>query len=260
MANSLSGLVGLTVGLPCSQVGTLFASVALVRIPNSYPGGFFGDGAPEPSLDPACCGRSVPEAGPISRSACFSPQEPRSLVTRPSPGRVRPVLNSAVLRSGELGASRHETGLGEPPERDEQLAGERHDHHPADPPTGSRSALVEPLAERAIRLIAQPAPRHLDELCPDPCLTVAVDPLVALRVSARPRGWRHTDPARVQMGNLGLHHRPGHDRGRLWTPMLSPASGDLNRVNGAALLNANTRSGYYKRTIPLYLQEKFVIS
>ena len=36
----LSGLVGLTVGLPCSQVGTLFASVALVRIPNSYPGGF----------------------------------------------------------------------------------------------------------------------------------------------------------------------------------------------------------------------------
>ena len=29
-------------------------------------GRFFGDGAPEPSLDPACCGRSVPEAGPIS--------------------------------------------------------------------------------------------------------------------------------------------------------------------------------------------------
>ena len=27
-------------------------------------------------------------------------------------------------------------------------------------------------------------------------LTVAADPLVALRVSARPRGWRHTDPAR----------------------------------------------------------------
>ena len=40
MANWLSGLVGLTVDLPCSQVGTLFASVALVRIPNSYPGGF----------------------------------------------------------------------------------------------------------------------------------------------------------------------------------------------------------------------------
>ena len=76
------------------------------------------------------------------------------------------------------------------------LRASAHDHHPADPSTGPRSALVEPLAERAIRLIAQPAPRHLDELCPDPCWTVAADPLVALRVSARPRGWRHTDPAR----------------------------------------------------------------
>ena len=168
MANSLSGLVGLTVCLPCSQVGTLFASVALVRTPNSYPEGF---------------------SATVRRN--------RPLATRPSPGRVRPVWNSAVSRSDERGASRHETSLGEPPERDEQLAGERHDHHSADPSTGPRSALVEPLAERAIRLIAQPEPRHLDELCPDPCWTVAADPLVALRVPARPGGWRHTDPARV---------------------------------------------------------------
>ena len=186
-------------------------------------GRFFGDGAPEPSLDPACCGRSVPEAGPISRSACFSPQEPRPLATRPSPGRVRPVWNSAVLRSGELGASRHEAGLGEPPERDEQLAGERHDHHPADPPAGPHSALVEPLAERAIRLIAQPAPRHLDELCPDPCWTVAADPLVALRVSARPRGWLHTDPARFQK----RHRSAG-----LLTRLIG-SLGDVTELDGA---------------------------
>ena len=155
----------------------------------------FGGGAPEPSLDPACCGRSVPGAGPISCSASFSPPEVRPHATRPSAGRVRPVWNDVVSRSDELGAGRHEAGFREPPERDEQLAGERHDHHPADPPASPRSALVEPLAERAIGLIAQPAPSHLDELCPDPCRTVAADPLVALRVAAGPRGWRHADPA-----------------------------------------------------------------
>ncbi len=74
-------------------------------------GRFFGDGAPEPSLDPACCGRSVPEAGPISFSASFSPSEPRPHATRPSPGRVRLVWNGVVSRSDELCASRHETGF-----------------------------------------------------------------------------------------------------------------------------------------------------
>ena len=123
MANSLSGLVGLTVGLPCSQVGTLFASVALVRIPNSYPGGFSAtERRNHPSI-PFAAGRSVPEAGAISQSASFCPSEARPHATRPSPGRVRPVWNSAVSRSGERGASRHEAGLGELPERDEQLAG-----------------------------------------------------------------------------------------------------------------------------------------
>ena len=168
MANSLSGCAQARLMQKAFRPGYKANKPSIRPTPNSYPEGF---------------------SATVRRN--------RPLATRPSPGRVRPVWNSAVSRSDERGASRHETSLGEPPERDEQLAGERHDHHSADPSTGPRSALVEPLAERAIRLIAQPAPRHLDELCPDPCWTVAADPLVALRVSARPRGWRHTDPARV---------------------------------------------------------------
>ena len=90
-----------------------------------------------PSI-PLAAGAAFRRRGAISRSASFSPQEPRPHATRPSPGRVRPVWNTAVSRSDERGASRHETGLGEPPERDEQLTGERYDHHPADPSTGPR--------------------------------------------------------------------------------------------------------------------------
>ena len=134
MANSLSGLVGLTVGLPCSQVGTLLASVALVRIPNSYPGGFRRWCAGTVSRSRLL--RAQRSGGGAHLSVgVFQPARASPLATRPSPGRVRPVWNSAVSRSGEPSASRHETGLGEPPERDEQLAGERHDHHPADPST-----------------------------------------------------------------------------------------------------------------------------
>ena len=70
-------------------------------------------------------------------SASFGPSEARPHATRPSPDRVRPVWNSAVLRSDELGASRHETGLGEPPERDEQLAGVSRARIPSSAPTPS---------------------------------------------------------------------------------------------------------------------------
>ena len=196
MANSLSGLVGLTVGLPCSQVGTLFASVALVRIPNSYPGGFS-----------ATVRRNHPSI-PLAAGAAFRRRGPslgRRVSARKSLGHSPP--GPAPAASGRSGTarSRDQTSLapvGTRPvseNRQSAMSSLRANAtiiNPADPPAGSGSALVEPLAERAIRLIAQPAPRHLDKLCPDPCWTVAADPLVALRVSARPRGWRHTDPVR----------------------------------------------------------------
>ena len=91
-------------------------------------------------------------------------------------------MELTVSRSGESGARRRETGLCEPPKRDEQLAGERDDHHLSDPSLGSRGSLLEPFAKRAFGLMAQPAPRHLDEVSPDPHRTIATDSLVALHV------------------------------------------------------------------------------
>ena len=90
-----------------------------------------GHAVPVPSLDPACCGRGVPEAGPFCESASFSPSRHRPLATRPSADRVRPDWNSEISRSDKLRARRHETGFGETPESNEKLAGQGYDHHPA---------------------------------------------------------------------------------------------------------------------------------
>ena len=138
-----------------------------VRMPN-FIRAVSGADAPDPSPNPACCGHTVPEAGPFYGAASFSPVHGRPLTTRPSAGRVRPDWNSAVSGSGEPGACRHETGLTEPPESDEQLAGERYDHHTTDSSPASRGSVFEPFAKRVIWLMAQPAPRHLNELSPDP--------------------------------------------------------------------------------------------
>ena len=136
-----------------------------------------------------------------------SPVHGRPLTTRPSAGRVRPDWNSAVSGSGELGACRYETGLTEPPESDDQLAGERYDHQTTDSSPASRRSVFEPFAERVDWLMAQPAPRHLDELSPDPGWIVTADPLVALRVPAGPRGWRYANPARELPAGCGTRDR-----------------------------------------------------
>ena len=107
MANSLSGLVGLTVGLPCSQVGTLFASVALVRIPNSYPGGFS-----------ATVRRNHPSI-PLAAGAAFRRRGPslgRRVSARKSLGHSPP--GPAPAASGRSGTARSRdltssTGSGE---------------------------------------------------------------------------------------------------------------------------------------------------
>ena len=202
---------------------TLFSSVALVRIPNSHPG---GSSATERRNRPSI---------PLAADAAFRRRGPslgRRVSVRKSLGHSPP--DPAPAASGRSGTARScdQASLApvgtRPVSENRQsamssLRGERHDHHPADPPAGPHSALVEPLAERAIRLIAQPAPRHLDELCPDPCWTVAADPLVALRVSARPRGWLHTDPARFQK----RHRSAG-----LLTRLIG-SLGDVTELDGA---------------------------
>ena len=146
---------------------------------------------------PHAAGATFREMGPIYIPASFSPGDVRSHI-RPAQRRPHPAgLDWQIpCRSGAAGAHRHETGLGEPPQCNEQLAGECHNHHPAYPAPGSCSALFEPFAKRTLRLVTQPAPRHLNKLSPDPGRTVAADSLVAFHRAARPRGWRHADPTR----------------------------------------------------------------
>ena len=92
-----------------------------------------------PSSGPTGRRSGTPGAIPFYASASFSPVHGRSLAIRPSPGHVRPGWNSAVPGSGEPGACRNETRLGETPDRDQQLGGKRHNHHPADPSPASGS-------------------------------------------------------------------------------------------------------------------------
>ena len=97
-------IVNCGIGACSCQVGTLFASVAHLCAYPTFIRVVSGGVAPDPSPNPACCGRSVPEVGPFCSSASFSPRLHRSLTTRPSADRVRPDWNSAVSGSGELGA------------------------------------------------------------------------------------------------------------------------------------------------------------
>ena len=102
MANSLSGLVGLTVGLTCSQIGTLFASVALVRIPNSYPGGF---SATERRNRPSI---------PFAASAAFRRRGPslsRRLSARKSRGHTPPGQTPAASGRSGTARSRDQTSV-----------------------------------------------------------------------------------------------------------------------------------------------------
>ena len=99
------------------------------------------------TLIPLAAGVTFRRTGPIYSSASFSPGSTRSHI-HPAQHRPRPAELSLdkVSGSGEFGARRHETGFGEPPQRNEQLAGDRHNHHTTNASPGSGGALLEPLA------------------------------------------------------------------------------------------------------------------
>src|SRR3546814_3099213 len=91
-------------------------------------------------------------AGPILSAASFSHSPRRSPA---HPGWVEATASVAVALSdvvrgvpvsarllsagGQAHAGRHHAGLDVAPQRDQQLAGERHDHDRADAPFGTRS-------------------------------------------------------------------------------------------------------------------------
>ena len=126
-------------------------------------------------------------------SAYFSLSRVRPRAIRPSPCRVRPDWNSCFRRSwppmgrdrSRRTATAQRAACGRAP-RSSPGASAR------EPP---QCVLFEPFAQRAVRLMVQPAPRHLDKLCPDPGRTVTADPLITFHIAARPRRRRKADPA-----------------------------------------------------------------
>ena len=179
---------------------------------------------------PHAAGATFREMGPIYIPASFSPGDVRSHI-RPAQRRPHPAgLDWQIpCRSGAAGAHRHETGLGEPPQCNEQLAGECHNHHPAYPAPGSCSALFEPFAKRTLRLVTQPAPRHLNKLSPDPGRTVGGR--FPGRVPSRrsPKGLASCRPNSRAPGGCGTRGRRLRASARLRRSRRSPSAGSAPR-------------------------------
>ncbi len=99
---------------------------------------------------------------------------------------MRLALAGTAGPSGGLGygALRDKTLGGEPPQRDEQLPGERDDEHLAHAPARLPEPLPEPCGEAATGLVAEPEPGKLDHRCSQPTITGLRDILFPLNAAA----------------------------------------------------------------------------
>ena len=82
------------------------------------------------------------------------------------------------------------------PQRDQKLAGERHNHDFAQPAFGPAGALHEPATERALRLEAQPAPGQLHQDAAHTGIAVFAAALFVFHAAALKRRAGHADIAR----------------------------------------------------------------
>src|SRR3546814_6302939 len=80
----------------------------------------------------------------------------------------------------------HQPGGQEPPEGDEQLARQSDDGDAPHPAALVADPGLEPAAERAVRLMAQPQPGELDGDLPGPPVAGLADPLLMVDPTAAP--------------------------------------------------------------------------
>ena len=112
-------------------------------------------------------GVGLGRARPSFLTACLSqgayPRSPPARIQRAGRDPVRGIASG--LRSlGLEGGACWDDALGRiAPERDQELAGERHDRDPADPPTPLPDARTEPDAQGRGWLMAEPEPGELDQ-------------------------------------------------------------------------------------------------
>jgi hypothetical protein len=96
-----------------------------------------------------------------------------------------------LARSGfQDGSFGKRTGLDVAPQGDEKLAGEGHNPDLAGPGATAREALVVPMGEGAVGLVAEPAPGDLDGQAADPAVAGSADAELVLRLAALVGRWR----------------------------------------------------------------------
>src|SRR5215210_5385719 len=111
-------------------------------------------------------GVGLGRARPSFLTACLSqgayPRSPPARIRRTVRDPVR-AMASGLRGLGLEGGACWDDALGRiAPERDQELAGKRHDRDPADPSTPLPDAGAEPAAQGRVRLMAEPEPGELD--------------------------------------------------------------------------------------------------
>jgi hypothetical protein len=96
-------------------------------------------------------------------------------------GHIQPVGRRAACAFLTLHdrAIRDEPGVEETPQRDDQLARQRHDRDPPHSTLRLADPGVEPPRQAGRRLIVEPQPRQLDRVMPGPSVAGFTDPLLA---------------------------------------------------------------------------------
>jgi len=93
-------------------------------------------------------------------------------------------------------AVRNQSGVDKPPQRDDQLARQRHDRDPPDSAFRITDPRVEPSRQAARRLMAEPQPRQFYGVMPSPRIAGLTDPLLAAARAAAVGRRRQADKAR----------------------------------------------------------------
>src|SRR5688500_4783184 len=115
-----------------------------------------------------------------------------------------------VRCSGLEGGAWRDDALGHvAPERNQELAGKRHDRDPADPPTPLPDACAEPDTQGGVRLMAEPEPGELDHGMAQAAVAGFRDALLAVGSAALPRARRQSRigrdlPSIVEAAEQGL--------------------------------------------------------
>lgn len=144
--------------------------------------------------------------------------------------RVAAVSLRRFLCGSERAADRDFSGLGEAPERDQQLARHRDDRDPARSTLQLTNALAKPGGEFALRLITQPEPCQLHKCFSRSCIASAADAPVSIHVATLMGHGCQADIARelFSIAEWTVKYFTGENRGKIVADAVdAPQCGDF---------------------------------